>query len=41
MTWLVVGDRRRVEAELRALGLGALTVLDREGRPIEQTGAAE
>lgn len=35
MTWLVVGDRNRIEADLRALGLGELTVLDRDGQPID------
>lgn len=35
MTWLVVGDRSRIEDDLRALALGELTILDRKGRPIE------
>ena len=35
MTWLVVGDRSRIEADLRELGLGELTVLDRNGQPVE------
>ncbi|QJD66649.1 insulinase family protein [Xanthomonas campestris pv. badrii] len=32
MTWVIVGDRRKVEAPLRALGLGTLQILDADGR---------
>ena len=35
MVWLVVGDAATQRGRLDALGLGASTLLDREGRPIE------
>ena len=35
LTWLVVGDRTKIEAGLRQLGWGAVTVLDAEGKPID------
>ena len=31
MTWVIVGDLTRIEAEVRALGLGELEVWDAEG----------
>jgi zinc protease len=35
LVWIVVGDRRKIEAGLRALGIGEVTVLDADGRPVE------
>lgn len=34
VTWVVVGDRAKVEAGIRALGLGEIRVIDEDGRPI-------
>jgi hypothetical protein len=31
---VVIGDLRRVEAEIRALGFGEIVFLDNEGRPL-------
>ncbi len=31
LTWVVVGDRRVIEADVRALGLGDVTILDADG----------
>jgi len=33
MTWVIIGDRRQVEAPLRALNLAPVQVLDSNGRP--------
>jgi predicted Zn-dependent peptidase len=35
MTWIIVGDLARIEAPIRALGIGAVQVLDVDGRPVE------
>lgn len=32
--WLVVGDRAKIEAGVRALGLGKLVVVDADGKPV-------
>ena len=32
LTWVIVGDLSRVEADVRALGLGEVKVFDAEGR---------
>ena len=32
--WVVVGDRAKVEAGLKALGLGAPRLIDNEGAPV-------
>ena len=37
ITWVVVGDRARVEEELRELGLGNIQLLDTEGNLLETT----
>jgi zinc protease len=37
ITWVVVGDRARVERELRELGLGSIQLLDTEGNLLEAT----
>jgi hypothetical protein len=34
MTWVIVGDRRVIEAEVRALELGELRIVDVDGNPI-------
>jgi len=34
MTWLVIGDLRKVEAGIRSLGWGEVVVLDQDGKPI-------
>ena len=34
LTWLVVGDLSKIEAPLRALELGEVTVLDADGKPV-------
>jgi hypothetical protein len=33
MTWVVVGDRNVIEAELRTLGLGTVRIVDVDGNP--------
>ena len=33
LTWVVVGDLSKIEADIRALGLGEVTVLDADGKP--------
>ncbi|MFQ5633966.1 MAG: M16 family metallopeptidase [Gammaproteobacteria bacterium] len=35
MAWVVVGDRARVETELRGLGFDEIRLIDSEGRPAE------
>ncbi|HLY15906.1 MAG TPA: pitrilysin family protein [Bryobacteraceae bacterium] len=34
LTWLIVGDRAKIEAGLRELNLGELKILDADGKPI-------
>jgi predicted Zn-dependent peptidase len=34
VTWLVVGDRSKIEARIRALGLGDVRVVDADGKPV-------
>lgn len=34
MTWVVVGDLAKIEAGIRALNLGAVQILDAEGKPL-------
>jgi zinc protease len=34
LTWLVVGDLATIEAEVRALGFGAIRILDADGNPL-------
>jgi zinc protease len=34
MIWVVVGDREKIEAGLRALNLGEVRVIDADGRPL-------
>jgi zinc protease len=35
LVWVVVGDRKKVEAGVRALGLAEVTVIDADGKPVE------
>jgi len=34
MSWVIVGDLSKIEAKIRALGLGAVEVWDAEGRKL-------
>jgi zinc protease len=34
VTWVVVGDLQKIEAPMRALGLGEVTVIDEDGKPV-------
>jgi zinc protease len=34
LTWVVVGDRRLIEAPIRALGFGEVTIIDVDGNPV-------
>lgn len=34
LTWLVVGDRRRIESAVRSLGFGEIQVIDADGHPV-------
>ncbi|WP_312549816.1 pitrilysin family protein [Massilia sp.] len=34
VTWIVIGDLRKVEAGIRALGWGEVVVLDQDGKPV-------
>jgi len=34
VVWVVVGDRAKIEASVRALGLGELKFLDADGNPV-------
>ena len=35
LTWVVVGDLKQVEAPVRALNLGEVTIIDAEGKPVK------
>ena len=35
LTWVVVGDRKKIEDEVRALEFGKLTFLDEDSKPVE------
>jgi predicted Zn-dependent peptidase len=35
LTWVIVGDLSRIEAGVRALNLGPVTVLDADGKPVK------
>jgi len=34
LTWIIVGDLTKIEAPVRALGLGELKVVDADGRVV-------
>jgi len=36
MTWVIVGDLKKIEAPVRALNLGAVQVLDVDGKPVKR-----
>ncbi|WP_181409912.1 M16 family metallopeptidase [Martelella alba] len=35
LTWVVVGDRAKIEEDIKALGLGPVHVVDTDGNPVE------
>jgi hypothetical protein len=35
LTWVIVGDLKQIEAPVRALKLGEVTVLDADGKPVK------
>jgi hypothetical protein len=34
LTWVVVGDLSKIEQPVRALGLGEVSVVDADGKPV-------
>lgn len=36
MTWVIVGDLKKIEAPVRALKLGQVQVLDVDGKPVKR-----
>jgi predicted Zn-dependent peptidase len=40
LTWVVVGDLSKIEAEVRALGLGEVRIIDADGNPAGDATAA-
>jgi len=34
LVWLVIGDRSKIEASIRALGLGEVRIVDADGNPV-------
>ena len=34
LTWVVVGDLKKIEAPIRALNIGQVTVIDADGKPV-------
>jgi zinc protease len=40
MLWVVVGDRSRIEAGLRELNLGPMTLIDSDGNPLGAAASA-
>jgi predicted Zn-dependent peptidase len=40
LTWVVVGDLSKIEAEVRALGLGEVRIIDADGNPVGDATAA-
>ena len=39
MTWIIVGDLSKIEAGVRALDLGEVTVVDADGKPVAAKAA--
>jgi hypothetical protein len=37
LTWVIVGDLRKIEAPVRALNLGEVHVIDADGAPAKDT----
>ena len=35
LTWVVVGDLSKIEAPIRAMDLGTVTVVDADGKPVK------
>ena len=40
LTWVIVGDLSKIEAEVRELGFGNVQVIDSDGKPVGETTAA-
>ncbi|URL58319.1 insulinase family protein [Luteibacter flocculans] len=40
ITWVIVGDLRKIEAPVRALHLGEVQVIDADGHPVKQAAAS-
>jgi len=40
LTWVVIGDRNRVEAELRELGIADIRLIDADGNPVDTAATA-
>jgi zinc protease len=36
MTWVVVGDRAKIEEEIRALGYGEIILMDADGNVLDE-----
>jgi predicted Zn-dependent peptidase len=41
LTWVIVGDLSKIEAPVRALNLGAIRVVDADGKPVAAPVAAK
>jgi len=41
LTWVIVGDLRKIEAPIRALNLGEVRVIDADGHPVKQARAGQ
>jgi len=41
LTWVIVGDLSKIEQPVRALNLGAISVIDANGKPVAQPTAAK
>ncbi len=35
LTWLIVGDREKIEADLRALNIGPVSIMDKDGNIVD------
>jgi hypothetical protein len=41
LTWVVVGDLKKIEQPVRALGLGEVSIVDADGKPVAATAGAK
>jgi len=41
LTWVIVGDLKKIEAPIRNLKLGEVQVLDADGKPVAQSGKSK
>lgn len=39
LTWVIVGDLSKIEQPVRSLGLGEVSVIDADGRPVVPAAA--